>query len=62
MPKYIVKLKETITYSGYIEMNEEEYEKLCLGDKDTLMNRIRTASIFPERHCNEKLVYFLLSE
>lgn len=58
--KYKVKFKEIIIYEGYIDMNEEEYKKLCEGDKDILINRIRTSAIFPKRRFEEELVEFCL--
>ncbi len=58
--KYRVKFKEIIIYEGYIEMSEEEHEKLCKGDKDILMNRIRASAIFPKKRMEEELEKFCI--
>ncbi len=61
--RYRVTLKEIIIFEGgYIDMSEEEYKKLCEGDKDILMNRIRTGAIFPKKRHEEELEEFRLEE
>lgn len=60
--RYRVKLKETTIFEGFIDMNEEDYKILCNGDKDTLINRIRTSAIFPKRRLEEELEEFGLEE
>lgn len=56
--KYKVKIKDTIVYSGYINMREEEYEKLCSEDKDIILNTIRTQATFTDKWDEEELVDF----
>lgn len=56
--KYIVKLKDTIVYHGYIEMSEEEYEKLCLEDEDIQINTVRNKFIVTDKREEEELKDF----
>ena len=56
--RYKVKIKDTTIYIGYIEMNEEEYEKLCSEDEDVQVNEVRTRSIFTEKWDEEVLEEF----
>lgn len=58
MPKYIIKIKDTITYYGNIEMSEEEYEKLCSEDGDIQVNTIRSRFKETDRREEEELVDF----
>lgn len=56
--KYIVKLKDTIVYYGYIEISEKEYEKLCLEDEDIQINTVRNKFIVTDRREEEELIDF----
>ena len=60
--KYKVEFRETTIYSGYIEMSKEEYKKLCEGDRDIRMNKIRISAIFPNKSFKEELGTFHLEE
>ena len=56
--RYKVKIRDTIIYCGYIEMSEEEYEKLCSEDGNIQVNEIRNRSIITERWDEEELLEF----
>ena len=58
MPKYIIKIKDTITYYGNIEMSEEEYDKLCNEDGYVQVNTIRSRFKETDRLEEEELVDF----
>ncbi len=56
--KYIIKLKDTVVYYGYIEISEEEYEKLCLEDEDIQINTVRNKFIVTDKREEEELKDF----
>ena len=58
MPKYIIRIKNTITYHGNIEMSEEEYEKLCSENEDVQINTIMSKAKITDKYDEEELVDF----
>jgi hypothetical protein len=58
MPKYIVVIKDAITYYGHVKMSEEEYEKLSLEDKDEQIKILRSKLIMTDKLEEKELIDF----
>ena len=56
--RYKVKIKVATIYSGYVDMAEEEYEKLCLKDGDRMITELLNKANFPKKWYEEKLEEF----
>ncbi len=60
--RYKVLIKDTTFHSGYIEMSEEEYEKLCSEDGDIQINEIRAKAIFTNKWDEKILEEFYFND
>lgn len=56
--KYLVQIKDTIVYSGYVNMTKEEYEELCLKSEDEIINELTNIATFPNKCEEEELELF----